>query len=60
MGRYVHTVLNGRTPRECSKTTEGKAKLGELLKIIENAEERRMRSGEPSYDVSKLREMLEV
>ncbi len=52
--------LNGRTPRECSKTPEGKAKLDELLKVIENAEERRMRSGEQSYDVSKLREMLEV
>lgn len=50
--------LNGRTPKECSKTPEGKAKLEELLKVLENAEERRMRSGKPSYDVSKLREML--
>lgn len=50
--------LNGRTPRECSKTPEGKAKLEELLKVIENAEERNMRSGEPGYDIRNLRKML--
>ncbi len=50
--------LNGRTPRECSKTPEGKVKLEELLKVLENAEARKMRSGQPGYDVSKLREML--
>ncbi len=48
--------LGGMTPREASKTDEGKAKLNEVLKVLENAEERRKRSGEPSYDVNKLRQ----
>lgn len=52
--------LGGMTPREASKTQEGKEKLKELLKVVENAEERRKRSGEPSYDVNKLREVLEI
>jgi len=47
MGRYVHNLLNATTTKENSKTTEGKAKQGELLKVIENAQEQRMRSGEP-------------
>ncbi len=52
--------LGGMTPREASKTQEGKAKLKELLKVLENAEERRKRQGEPSYDVNRLRETLGV
>ncbi len=52
--------LGGMTPREASKTQEGKAKLKEVLKVLENAEERRKRQGEPSYDVGKLREALGI
>ncbi len=52
--------LGGMTPREASKTQEGKEKLKEVLKVLENAEERRKRSGEPSYDVSKLRKVLGI
>lgn len=52
--------LGGMTPREASKTQEGKAKLKEVLKVLENAEERRQRSGEPSYDVNKLRVVLGI
>ncbi len=52
--------LGGMTPREASKTQEGKAKLKEVLKFLENAEERRKRQGELSYDVSKLREVLGI
>ncbi len=52
--------LNDMTPREASKTQEGRAKLKELIKVLENAEERRERAGQPSYDVSKLRETLGV
>lgn len=50
--------LEGMTPREASKTQEGKEKLKEVLKVVENAEERRHRAGELSYDVNKLREVL--
>jgi len=52
--------LGGMTPREASKTQEGKAMLKEVLKILENAEERRKRSGEPSYDVGKLHKVLGI
>lgn len=52
--------LDNSTPREASKTQEGRAKLKELLKVLENAEERRKRAGQPSYDVSKLRETLGI
>lgn len=52
--------LGGMTPREASKTQEGKAKLKEVLKVLENAEERRKREGEPSYDVNRLRERLGI
>ncbi|MBU4138703.1 MAG: SEC-C domain-containing protein [Euryarchaeota archaeon] len=54
------SFLEGMTPREASRTEEGKVKLKELLKVVENAEERRKREGELSYDVSKLRETLGV
>jgi hypothetical protein len=50
--------LGGMTPREASKTQEGKKKLKEVLKVVENAEERRHKAGELSYDVNKLREVL--
>jgi hypothetical protein len=53
-------ALNGKTPRECSKTPEGRAMLKEVLKVIENAEERKKEKGQTSYDVNKLRETLGV
>lgn len=52
--------LGGMTPREASKTQEGREKLKEVLKVVENAEERRHKAGELSYDVNKLREMLKI
>ncbi len=54
------SFLDGMTPREASKTEEGKAKLKELLKVVENAEERRKREGDLSYDVNRLRETLGI
>ncbi len=36
----------------------GKEKLKEVLKVMENAEERRHKAGELSYDVNKLRVVL--
>lgn len=38
-------ALNGKTPRECSKTSEGGAKLKEVMKVIENVEERKKEKG---------------
>jgi hypothetical protein len=52
--------LDGMTPHEASKTQEGKAKLNELLKVLENAEERKKKAGQSSYDVSRLRKTLGV
>lgn len=48
------------TPREASKTQEGREKLKEVLKVLENAEERKKRAGDSNYDVSKLRDMLGI
>lgn len=52
--------LGGMTPREASKIQEGREKLKEVLKVVENAEERRHKAGELSYDVNKLREVLGI
>lgn len=52
--------LGGMTPREASKTQEGREKLKEVLKVLENAEERRKRAGDSNYDVNKLRDVLGI
>ncbi len=52
--------LDGMTPKEASRTKEGKAKLKELLKVVENAEERRKKKGEFNYDVNRLYETLRI
>jgi hypothetical protein len=54
------SVLGGLTPREASRTEEGKGKLKDLLKVVENSEERRKRGGQLSYDVNRLHETLGV
>lgn len=54
------SFLEGMTPTEASRTEEGKAKLKELLKVVENAEERRKKEGKLSYDVNKLHETLGI
>jgi hypothetical protein len=53
-------ALDGKTPREAANTYLGRKRLAEILKTIENGEERKRRGGEAFYDVSKLRRELGV
>lgn len=51
-------ALNGITPREAIKTGEGRQRVIELIKDIENTEERKRKEGEPYLDVNILRKEL--
>ncbi|MCL4442096.1 MAG: MbcA/ParS/Xre antitoxin family protein [Firmicutes bacterium] len=51
-------ALDGRTPRESCKTVHGRAKVEELLKELEKVEKKRVKRGEPHYDIGKVRAML--
>jgi hypothetical protein len=51
-------ALDGKTPRQVARTSEGRNQLVDLLKFIENGEERKRRLGEVSYDVTRLRAEL--
>jgi tetratricopeptide (TPR) repeat protein len=52
------TGLGGLTPRQSMRTARGRAQVSEILRDIENGEERKRRNGEPFYDVSRLRAAL--
>ena len=52
--------LKGMTPREASKTREGRSMLEELLKMVENIELRRRRNEGVGYPVGKLRRELDM
>lgn len=52
--------LRGMTPREASKTGEGRALLEETLKTLENNELRRLRKEGFFYNVDKLRMELRL
>ena len=51
-------ALDGQTPLETVKKPWGKKKVAELLKMIENMEERKKQDGEPYVDISWLWERL--
>jgi hypothetical protein len=51
-------ALDGKTPRQAARTAKGRNQLVDLLKFIENGEERKRRLGEVAYDVSRLRAQL--
>lgn len=53
-------ALKGVSPREASKTREGRTVLKELLKSLENIELRRWRSEGVGYPVDKLRRELDM
>jgi len=53
-------ALDGRTPREAVKTSEGREKVEELLKDWENMEERKRKDGELYIDINILRQMLNL
>jgi hypothetical protein len=47
-----------RTPREMAQTPEGREYLEPLLAILEETEQERAQSGQPSYDIELLRRKL--
>ena len=51
-------ALEGHTPREAVRTARGRNQVIEVLKILENGEQRKRLAGEPFYDVSRLRAEL--
>jgi hypothetical protein len=51
-------ALDGKTPRQAVKTAKGREQVVELLKFIENGEERKRRDGDPVFDVARLRAEL--
>ncbi len=53
-------ALDGKTPRQAAKNAAGKRKVAELLKQLENSEDRKRKEGKYAYDVSKLRRELGI
>jgi SEC-C motif len=53
-------ALDGKTPRQAVKNAAGKRKVAELLKQLENGEQRKRKAGEYAYDVSRLRRELGI
>ncbi len=53
-------ALNGQTPLEAVKTEEGKLKVIDLLKWLENSEERNKREGRPFFDIAWMWERLHL
>jgi hypothetical protein len=51
-------ALEGRTPREAARTEAGRRLLEDLLRLMENGEERERRQGRPAYDFSQVRKVL--
>jgi len=51
-------ALDGKTPRQAAQTPQGRKQLRELIKGIENHEERNRKSGEPFYDVGEIYQAL--
>jgi hypothetical protein len=51
-------ALADKTPREAMATEEGRQKVLELIKNFENMEAKKKKQGEPSIDLSFLREEL--
>lgn len=53
-------ALGGLTPRQACQTRDGRARLSELLRVIENLEEKKRRAGRPYVDVEALRRELNL
>jgi hypothetical protein len=51
-------ALDGRTPREAARSEAGRRALDDLLRDMENHEERERRQGQPAHDFRKLRKTL--
>lgn len=53
-------ALDGRTPMEAVKTEEGKLKVTDLLKWLDNSEERNRREGRPYFDITWMWKRLNL
>lgn len=51
-------ALDGKTPRQAVKTAKGREQTIEILKTIENIEERKRQAGEVYFDVGRLQAEL--
>jgi hypothetical protein len=48
-------ALGGKTPRQSAKTANGRRQLAELLKFVENTEDRKRQRGEPFIEMARMR-----
>ena len=53
-------ALDGETPRAAVRTSHGRRQVMEILKMMENGEERKRLAGEPVYDINRLRAELDL
>ena len=53
-------ALDGKTPRQAVATSEGRAQVVDLLKLLQNGEEHKRSDGLAWYDVSKLKAALGI
>jgi len=53
-------ALGNKTPREASKSEQGRKELEDLLRMLEHNERLRVERGEPEYDVSWIRRELNM
>ena len=53
-------ALNGLTPRDASKTSEGRRDLSRVLNELESFYEHARMRGEPYFDISRVREELKL
>jgi len=63
LGKWINMkipALRNKTPLQAMKTEEGKASLTQLLNEMQNLEERKRETGEPYFDVNKLRTKLRL
>jgi SEC-C motif len=47
--------LGGKTPRQAAKTAKGRQQLVEILKFVENTEDRKRQRGEPFIEAARMR-----
>jgi hypothetical protein len=53
-------ALNGKTPRAAVRTVLGRLQVREILKTMENGEDRKRLAGEPFFDINRLRVTLKL
>lgn len=51
-------ALGGDTPRQACRTQEGRSQVLEILRLLENMEEKKRRAGKPYIEVSVIRREL--